>query len=180
MSEEMIIRHCSPTLAGLKTANMFTQFFTSDREMRETLRKLNKIFVRRGLRIIPLRWKNGKALLYLFRPSFLKYDLKNSLAKYLLAERGYEFRKPGKCICELIKRLDENEDFPHEIGLFLGYPPEDVWGFIENPDDCKCSGCWKVYGDKEKAEETFARYKKCREAYCREFARGSTIEQLVN
>ncbi len=180
MSEEMIIRHCSPTLAGLKTANMFTQFFASDFEMRETLRKLNKIFVKKGLKIIPLRWKNSKALLYLFRPANLKEDLKNSLAEGLLSERGYDEKEPGRCICQLIKRLEGNDDFPHEIGLFLGYPPEDVCGFIENHDECKCTGCWKVYGDKEEAEKTFAKYKKCKEVYCRQFAKGRTIEQLVN
>ena len=32
----------------------------------------------------------------------------------------------------LIKRLNEDAEFPHEIGLFPGYPPEDVRGFIEN------------------------------------------------
>ena len=38
----------------------------------------------------------------------------------------------NRCIVKLIGRLQENEGFPHEIGLFLGYPPEDVLGFIEN------------------------------------------------
>ncbi len=38
--------------------------------------------------------------------------------------------------------------FPHEIGLFLGYPPEDVCGYIRNKGKCqKCTGHWQVYGD---------------------------------
>lgn len=181
VSEENIIRHCSPTLAGMKTGNMFTQFFENEQQMKESIRELNKIFVDKGLRLIPLRWKNKKALLYLFRPSYLSRDLRNSTANRLLRERGYLDETPGKCICHLIKRLEENEDFPHEIGLFLGYPPEDVCGFIENrEDECKCVGCWKVYGDAEKAQKTFAKYKKCTDVYCKQFANGRTIEQLVN
>ena len=36
----------------------------------------------------------------------------------------------------------------------LGYPAEDVQGFIENETkECKCVGCWKVYGDEEKAKK---------------------------
>ena len=38
--------------------------------------------------------------------------------------------------------------FPHEIGIFLGYPLADVAGFIRNKGrNCKCIGTWKVYGD---------------------------------
>ena len=47
---------------------------------------------------------------------------------------------------------DESGEFPHEVGLFLSYPPEDVKGFIDHrANDFKCAGLWKVYGDEEKA-----------------------------
>ena len=48
----------------------------------------------------------------------------------------------------LIERLQNREDFPHEIGLFLSYPPEDVQGFIDNrAHNYKRICAWKVYGD---------------------------------
>lgn len=37
-----------------------------------------------------------------------------------------------RCVAELIRRVRHEEDFPHEIGLFLGYPSEDVSGFIKH------------------------------------------------
>ena len=41
----------------------------------------------------------------------------------------------------------EAADFPHEIGVFLGYPLEDVVGFIRHRGKCfTCCGCWKSYG----------------------------------
>lgn len=65
-----------------------------------------------------------------------------------------------------MKRLGESDEFPHEIGLFLGYPVEDVKGFIENKASCaKCVGYWKVYGDEEKAQKLFNQYKKCTGVY---------------
>lgn len=80
----------------------------------------------------------------------------------------------------LVRRLDENEEFLHEIGLFLGYPPEDVRGFIENKAaGYKYVGDWKVYGDEEKARKTFAKYKKCTRVYCAQFALGKSIERLT-
>ena len=46
---------------------------------------------------------------------------------------------------------DESGEFPHEVGLFLSYPPEDVKGFIDHrASGFKCAGLWKVYGNEEK------------------------------
>ena len=79
-----------------------------------------------------------------------------------------------------MSRLKDSDEFPHEIGLFLGYPPGDVHGFIENkPDACKCVGIWKVYGDKEKARQTFARYRKCTDVYTRLWSEGKSPERLT-
>ncbi|MBE5948818.1 MAG: DUF3793 family protein, partial [Lachnospiraceae bacterium] len=64
MSEDMIVRHCSPTLAGLKTGNMFTCRFLDVTEMRDTLRRLNRKLGKKGLRILPLRFKKNQALVY--------------------------------------------------------------------------------------------------------------------
>ena len=70
--------------------------------------------------------------------------------------------------------------FPHEIGLFLGYPPADVEGFIKSPNEGFCEvGYWKVYSDAEKARSVFRRYKQCTEEYGRMLRSGRTLEQLV-
>ena len=58
-------------------------------------------------------------------------------------------------------RLAQREDFPHEIGLFLGYPLGDVIGFIKNAgQNCKCVGCWKVYCNECEAIKAFAMIEK--------------------
>ena len=185
MSEEQIILHCSPTLAGMKTANMFTASFYSYRDMCDTLRDLNNRLAQKGVRVIPLKYNDGKALVYLFRPDRLKTDLKGYLAGRLLEKRGYHTGNIRKCITRLCRRLSDAEEFPHEIGLFLGYPPKDVLGFIMEKAgraiSCSrgCTGCWKVYGDDTKARDTFARYRKCTEVYIRKWKGGSALENLT-
>ena len=58
----------------------------------------------------------------------------------------------------LIRRLQDEAEFPHEIGLFLSYPPEDVQGFIDHhARDFKLSGLWKVYGDEAYARAAGSR-----------------------
>ena len=75
---------------------------------------------------------------------------------------------------------DESGEFPHEVGLFLSYPPEDVKGFIDNhAANFKCAGVWKVYGDEQRARQTFEKYKKCTQIYCDLWRSGSGLEQLA-
>lgn len=179
MSEELVVRHCSPTLAGLKTANMFTCPYASEEQMRRQLREWNHKLVDKGLCAIPLRYRGGKGLIYLFRLDRLKADLGDLEACALLQERGYCCEKPCICLRQLIAKMQDAADIPHEIGLFLGYPPEDVTGFLENRPAHHCPGPWKVYGDVEEARERFDRYKKCTTAYCNQWAKGRGIEHLA-
>ena len=72
------------------------------------------------------------------------------------------------------------EDFPHEIGIFLGYPLEDVIGFIENKGkNPKCSGCWKVYCNPQEAEKMFCKIKKCTAVYTDLWKQGRSVCQLT-
>lgn len=180
MSEEMLIRHCSPTLAGLKTGNMFSCTFNDEGDKKEKLRTFNKVLRKKGLRVLPLRQKGDRTLMYLYRPKALKKDLCNGMTCKILSERGYCCETPEKCVAHLIRRIDEAEEFPHEVGLFLGYPPEDVTGFIENkPETCKCVGLWRVYGDEDNARKLFKKFNKCTKVYCECFAKGFPLEKLA-
>ena len=173
------MRYCAPTLAGLKTGSMFSCPFSDEGKLREFVRGCNRALCAKGLRLLPLRYADGRALVYLYRPSCLLRDLQNWEARRLLLEQGYDVERPACCIPRLIRRLRERGAFPHEVGLFLGYPPEDVRGFIEGRARCKCVGCWKVYGDAEAAQRLFCKYKKCTQIYCALFSQGSSIERLA-
>jgi len=180
MSEEYVIRNCAPTLAGIKTGSLFTCPVSSDASLRASLRSLNQRLSKKGLRLIPLRITESSALIYVFRPCKLCEDLKNAGAVQLLSCLGYSTDSFVRCIQHLIRRIRQEDVFPHEIGLFLGYPPEDVHGFIEN-NSCnhKCVGCWKVYGDEEEAKKRFVQYKKCNRIYWEKWCNGRNIEQLT-
>lgn len=179
MFEELMIRHCSPTLAGLKTGNIFTCLCSSMTEVNHNIRRLNQKLTPKGLRVIPMKRLNSRVLIYVYRPGRLKEDFSKSAVRQILDEHGYEQCNPQQCIIKLMERLQQ-EEFPHEIGLFLGYPPEDVRGFIENKAACsKCTGCWKVYGDHTEAEKLFTRYRKCTAAYCEQWKKGREIEKLA-
>lgn len=88
MSEDLIIKHCSPTLAGIKTANLFNCPYSSRLECECDVRKLNKMFCKKGIKVLPLKFSNGKALIYIFaRPSLLLICPMNMRAS-CLSRRG--------------------------------------------------------------------------------------------
>lgn len=166
MSEEMIIQYCAPTLAGLKTGSLFSCVCQTKEEIQREIRRLNRLLGHKGIRIVPVRYEKQRALIYLYRPNYLRRDFSDREAADLLEQYGYTAESPERCLVRLVERLKDGGEFPHEIGLFLGYPPEDVKGFIENRAyGCKCFGCWKVYGDEEKAKQTFFLYKTCTDIY---------------
>lgn len=179
MSEELVVRCCAPTLASLKTGNMFNWRCESEAELRAEIRKLNRRLRAKGLRVLPLRYRNGTALVYVYRPRQLTADLQNETACALLNACGYPCGNANRCVRSLKARLAQEADFPHEIGLFLGYPPEDVQGFIYRKGEEKWSGSWKVYGDVAAAKKTVARYRKCTDVYLKELAHGRALERLA-
>jgi hypothetical protein len=180
MSDDYLIRHCAPTLAGIKTASLFTCSYDSQSALLNSVRQMNRRLKSKGLRILPLRFSGRKALIYIYRPKKLTADLSNPAAATLLSGYGYDVGSCEKCISKLCQKLRTDSEFPHEIGLFLGYPPEDVCGFINyGPDLCKYSGCWKVYGDEISAQKLFAQYKKCSRIYLEQWQKGRQIEHLT-
>lgn len=180
MSDELIAQQCSPTLAGIKTGNLFRCAFSSKEELKQDLRKLNRMLGPKGVRVLPLSVKEQSALIYLYRPAQLQRDIQNESALKILEDKGYPKGSPDRFILHLMQELKSGNEFPHEIGLFLGYPPEDVQGFIDNQaHNQKCTGCWKVYGDVESATRTFHRYHECTKAYVDMVRKGKSIEQLT-
>ena len=180
ISEELVVYHCSPTMAGLKTGSLFNCPVKNGRTFIKRIREMNRHLIPRGVRIVPLKNMGKSMLVYMYRPDRLREDLSNRAAEQILAERNYPVGETEKCIVELVRRLENGEAFPHEIGLFLGYPPEDVDGFIKNgATGAKCIGVWKVYGNVETAQRKFSQYKKCTQLYCEAFQKHRSFDRLI-
>ena len=165
MYESLLVKHCAPTLAGMKTGSLFGCTFSSFCELTECMRQWNHLLTPKGLRAIPARYRDGKAMIYVYRPARLSEDLQNDTAQRLLRERGYCAGNSDCCVARLMRRLGESEDV-------LGFIENHAWGF-------KCVGCWKVYGNADAAQRTFEKYRKCTNVYCDQFAKGRTIDRLT-
>lgn len=178
--EKCLIDFCSPTLASIKSASLFNYRFASREELERDVSSWNSRLAVKGVELTPLSVENGRALIYVFRRSALERDLEREDVREFLKGYGYDSFDVDSAVAKLRRRTVLCGSFPHEIGVFLGYPLGDVIGFIEsggkNP---KCVGCWKVYCDECAAMKTFERFKKCREIYERLWREGRSILRLT-
>jgi len=181
MSDNLLVMHCSPTLAGMKTGSLFNCSYGSLSDLFKVICGWNCDLNKKGLYIRILNISGGRALVYVYRPRKLLNDFENAAAVKLLRECGY--KKLGdieSMIDHLSERISQNSGFPHEIGLFLGYPYEDVKGFIDNNGkNCKCVGLWKVYSDEVETEKLFNKFRKCTDVYCRKLLEGLSLQRLT-
>ncbi len=178
--EKAIIEHCSPTLAGLKTAGLFTIKYTNKDLLHNSINTIGISLSIKGISIKVLREKNNVALIYVYRKNMLQLDMGCTQARDILYDYGYRGLNLDQCVSRLAMRINNLDEFPHEIGLFLGYPPIDVAGFICNMgQNCNLCGYWKVYGDTELALTKFAQYDKCKLIYKKLWQEGRDIMTLT-
>ncbi|MEL7609058.1 MAG: DUF3793 family protein [Bacillota bacterium] len=114
------------------------------------------VFERTGLCVKEL-YQNKKTFgLLVYDEALLNERLKIAEAKKLLCRYGYKGESNLSELLEHLKGRFDGAQFPHEIGVFLGYPPEDVDAFIRNRGkDYLCCRYWKVYHDEQNARKTF-------------------------
>ena len=180
MSEEQVVLHCSPTLTGIKPGSLFSVRMDSGEEFIAQMSGLNHQLRAAGVRIVPLKIRDGRALVYVYRASALKAYFREHEVAELLRRYGYRPESPGKCIAMLGQKVRGEKEFPHEVGLFLGYPAEDVDGFIRNQArGFKRVGTWKVYGDEKAAQKRFDEFAACTRSCVKRFREGATLRELT-
>ena len=174
---ELVVRHCSPTLAGLKCGNLF-RMCPSAHGIPESVSSLQSRLIGRGIRMRILETSSGDPLLYVYRPDMVLDRLSEPGVRDFLSNAGYDLSSPGSLVDQMSRRFLGG--VPHEIGIFLGYPLADVEGYIENGGrGCVRLGCWKAYSDPEGAERAFRMIRKCRRVYEGCLSRGTPIEKLA-
>lgn len=164
-AETVFVNHCHAVAYSKKPAELFTL----------PLHLLGDI--KPLLRMFDMHWicfsrRPHSALLFVYRPALLSGALAHKTTRAHLRRAGYPVEASlAAMLAFLQQKINEPGSFPHEVGFFLGYPPQDVIGFIQN-GGCRYKACgkWKVYGNKAEAEERFAEYAHCKRQ-CRRLLR---------
>lgn len=176
--------HCAPFLKGIKDSTLLVLKPEDAKLMGMTLYRMNA-------KCKTMYRSKDKMILLIYREQGLKKLLSEKRTKKFLLKYGYQGLDAIQDTLVLNQILDflkvrfesaygKRKEFPHEIGLFLGYPIEDVVGFIENQgQNFLLSGYWKVYSDKERARKMFQSYDEARESAISEILEGKKFYEIA-
>ncbi len=180
--EAVLVRQCAPTLAGMKPGSIFCFNHSPLEVSRQKVCQWNKQLAPFGLTVQILLERPGSSsvIVFVYRHDRLEQMLSDDAYQSFLAEAGYERTNLDGLLEQLAYRLRTQPEFPHEIGVFLGYPLRDVIGFIENHGrNFTCCGFWKSYGDPAEMQVCFACYRRCIQTYVAMFEQGIPLERLA-
>lgn len=158
----MILYYSAPTLYEIKPSNLIT-FTSFGRNSYKLWHKYKEYIIKKiPLKVLEIK-DNGKTAVVLF------YNIKNlrnviykDLSMDFLAR--YQYNRAMN-LDDLFNHLRERfkEGCPHEVGIFLGIPVDDVKEYIKNDGkNYLACGYWKVYSNLEKSLEIFSMFDESR------------------
>jgi len=175
--ETQLALQCAPFLTGLKVSNLLA--IPADMENTAMVMLKNT-----GISFFRMIKTDKKVVILLFRRKQLESYLYRKDVKEILKSEGYVELQIGYVLYMFSKRYQDyicgNGKFPHEIGLILGYPAEDVKGFIDNNGrNFLYTGYWKVYKDVDNKIKLFEKFKTAEELLIRLLSSGMDMEYII-
>lgn len=183
--DELLAYNCSPVLLGIKPSNLISfphGDAVAEKEFDDIVASYNEKFATQEIIFKKLCYCNKRILLLVYKEKEIEKIIQDDGYQACLVAMGYpKDVSVAKSLAILQEHLQAVEEFPHEIGVFLGYPLEDILGFIINRgQNCKYSGYWKVYGDVKAAQKLFALYEYCRDTLLQKVAAGIPLHTAVS
>lgn len=172
-----IVLKCAPFLKGLKVSCGITMESAAYCE-------LYHIFKDTGIIYRKLLESEGRCLVLFYRREELGEYMNRIGVRSFLRQYGYEDMELEEMLVRLAGRAcmfaERGIGFPHEIGIFLGYPVKDVEGFIENAGKgALLTGYWKVYSNPREAKMIFNEYDQAKTCAVNEFLTGRSIKEIA-
>ena len=131
--ELLRVRHCYKSQTQADSPFSFT---------RDDVLKILK------LDYVRLRVEDNSSLVLFFHRDALRRAVSQPENFATLQRCGYPESRDLKTFLRTLYQRFSIEKFPHEVGVFIGYPAKDVVGFIEkNRPRTPCRCPWTVFGD---------------------------------
>lgn len=168
---------CAPLLMGIKVSNIFIIGIEEEQYV--------KALFEASIISYEVLFKCEKRIVFfLYHKEQLQKHLSEHGQQRLMRQLGYTENNLEEIMRQLAGRyqcyMTFKEQFPHELGILLGYPYEDVEAFIKyQGKGCLCSGYWKVYSDVKTAEKTFENYDRAKQRVFKMVEKGMDIQEII-
>lgn len=175
--EIQLALQCAPLITGLKASNLLIVSAENEKRVR-------KIIGKSGISYYKMLQTEKKVTFLLFRRKQLEEFLCRKEIRRFFQQEGYTVFRFGQILrtfqMRYVTYMKERGDFPHEMGLLLGYPLEDVRGFMENEGKYFLyAGYWKVYENMAEKLKLFRKFEVAKETLISLVYNGVHIEEIV-
>lgn len=179
--DTQIALQCAPLLSGIKIANILITEY-------KNIEKIKQIFNDAPYSYKLIHQNDNRMTFLVYQKEQLKFYIMGKEQTALLYSFGYDdtnltviLERFANRFTEYMKeKVNEKADFPHEMGILLGYPVEDVIGFIENRgQNAIYTGYWKVYSNLQQAKQTFDNFNKAKATMIQLLFYGESIENII-
>lgn len=152
----------APVIEGKKPASIIS-LSSGGRNLKFLWNKyLSSLKVNSNIKWIHLKENENLSIVMIYNSPFLMELLGREEIKNFFRDCGYRQYEVEDLLREI--KCKYKEGCPHEIGVLLGIPLEDVKAFISGDKAPLIkNGYWLVYSEAEKALRTFALYDSIRE-----------------
>lgn len=175
--ETQFVLQCAPMIAGLKTSNLLII-------KTEYVNYILKLLKNSNISFAFLVRTKEKTTLLLYREHLLMEYLSDPKVIRLLSSMGYENINFISLLKSVQKQYEEyihnKAGFPHELGLLLGYPSEDVKGYMDNfGKNALYTGYWQVYENPEDKICLFEKFEAAKEKLIRLLSGGIDLKEVI-
>ncbi len=170
-----ICYHCAPAIFALKPANMIS---LRGQLAHDYLCNRDQIEASLPLKIKILARDNDNLKLFVYNPEMLSSYLSQPKIVFYLRTIGYNDDSLEVMLEHLSERFQQT--CPDEIGLFLGYPLNDVVDFRTKSKPCLLTGYWKVYSQPREAKATFSKYDSAKQKMSALLQNGSSPSAILH
>lgn len=120
-----------------------------------------------------IKGRERRSQLFIYHIESLEGVLADTETSRYLMRLGYPAEGSVDVYVDLLAGKLRSGVFPHEIGVFLGYPLKDVCGFMgASPIPYRKTMGWKMYGDIRPSEEMYHQFRSARH-YVRDMMRSA-------
>lgn len=194
MSKDMIVQYLmnnkGPNSRNFRLTVQGAPFWKGMKEScilimsKEDLEEILKEIANTSIEYLILDRVKGRCIVFFYREAALKKHIAREEIGQFLNRYGYTGNNLKVYLERLKTRVayfyEKDHSFPHEVGAFLGYPIEDVEGFIRNQGkNFLLSGYWKVYGNLIEKKQLFLQFDQAQKEAMMQWSKGKALRQIV-
>lgn len=204
--QQGIARYCAPVLMGVKPSGMFNivryhevgvrpcgkpiMAQAAPEQVELAVEHADATLREAGVRLRVMAHRKGSSMVFAWRPTLMRAFIGRDPEATMLEVEGYDVANDEACIDRLQTRIlsfdtrprnpDGTDRFPHEVGFLLGYPLDDVMGFVRTRAAALARGWWNVYSDVARAQRVFRTYDACVTLADQRMCEGDTLASLAS